>query len=780
MDAVNVTPVSTSRVGEATNPDAAAEANDGGSHPADLSAPSAPPSDGPPPPSAAALVISASDKAGMDGIDRPRINSIILRESGDSSFMMQQRRRDAALEERIEAMRRKVRTRDATVHPGGAGAGAGGWRRPEERAADAEIDGLNRRRPTKSTCVVVDMDGFYISCETLSRPELRDVPACVGMGMICTSNYRARRYGVRSAMAGFIGDKLVSELSGGKERLIHVPNNFDLYRRKAAQVRATLAEYDPNLRAYSLDEAYLDIGPYLELRVGRGWEHRRVVSALASKREMGSKTWEASKEVGNIEVDADGACDEEGDPAMDVTDGYLDYISSGELIRAAAGIVKEMRAKVERGTGGLTCSAGLASNFMLAKIASDKNKPNGQLLIGPSNDEIISFIKDFPVRKVPGIGRVTEKILNAFGIKTVQQLHDERAVIRLLFKPASAGFLLRASIGWSNSDPSEVEKEPSVQKGISRERTFQPGKSWDEEKSKLEEITQSLAEDMKKKDIRAHTITLKVKLHTFDVLSRSKSMIKGVYLQSANIMAPIAAQMLADLRMQHKGTFSVRLLGVRCSNFQGENDKAEEASQPNIQKFLFKRDSKEAGTTKHALNSTPLKSVCVQSDEKVDQNDCASPEITDISLCSPKKIRLTADFGKEGTKDCRFKQEEPECLKPSPFTHNSRAVLYPSSHMQGQELCPICNASLPKNNDALNRHIDLCSSPLSPSTILLSRRHMKCPVCDMSIAGDNDVLNSHIDACLNGTVVRRIVREDSNPANGRHGKKRLLTDFFYC
>ena len=82
--------------------------------------------------------------------------------------------------------------------------------------------------------MVVDMDMFYFACHLSlfkdkglpplvsymneMRP-LSSIPACVGGGMITTSNYVARRYGVRSAMAGFIGDALVRELSGGREEV---------------------------------------------------------------------------------------------------------------------------------------------------------------------------------------------------------------------------------------------------------------------------------------------------------------------------------------------------------------------------------------------------------------------------------------------------------------------------------------------------------------------------------------------------------------------------------
>jgi DNA polymerase kappa len=199
---------------------------------------------------ASALVIAAADKAGMEGIDRSRINKIILRESGTSLFIQQQRRRDAKVDERIAALRKKLREQDQLEI---------GWKQKRCHEIDQEIPKILSQRPVRSVAVVVDMDMFYMACELLTRPDLAEKPACVGKGMILTSNYLARRYGVRSAMAGWIGDKLVEELSDGKEHLVHVASNFALYHEKSMVVRKVLAEYDPHLRAYSLDEAYVSV-----------------------------------------------------------------------------------------------------------------------------------------------------------------------------------------------------------------------------------------------------------------------------------------------------------------------------------------------------------------------------------------------------------------------------------------------------------------------------------------------------------------------------------------
>ena len=176
---------------------------------------------------ASALIISASEKAGMEGIDRSKIDAIILRESGNSAYMQQQTKRDDQVNKRIETMLQELKNTDER-------SGGDGWRRVVERDLENEIDAHIQNRLTRSACCVFDMDIFYMACELLTRPELKDKPCCVGGGLVTTSNYVARKYGVRSAMAGFIADKLVDELSGGKEKAYSCSIEFCIVHRKVS------------------------------------------------------------------------------------------------------------------------------------------------------------------------------------------------------------------------------------------------------------------------------------------------------------------------------------------------------------------------------------------------------------------------------------------------------------------------------------------------------------------------------------------------------------------
>jgi len=103
--------------------------------------------------------------------------------------------------------------------------------------------------------VHIDCDAFYASVELLDRPELATQPFAVGGGVLTTCNYVARRYGVRSGMAGFVAKKLCPSL-------VLLRLNFDKYNAKAREVREVLVDYDARFESASIDEAYVNVTAY--------------------------------------------------------------------------------------------------------------------------------------------------------------------------------------------------------------------------------------------------------------------------------------------------------------------------------------------------------------------------------------------------------------------------------------------------------------------------------------------------------------------------------------
>jgi DNA polymerase kappa len=89
---------------------------------------------------------------------------------------------------------------------------------------------------------------------------------------------------------------------------------------------------------------------------------------------------------------------------------------------------------------------------MLAKICTDFNKPDGQYCLENDREKIIEFMRTLPIKKVPGIGPVSEAVLKAIGIETCGNLFEKNAILRLIFSKHYSEWLLRVSLGISGGD----------------------------------------------------------------------------------------------------------------------------------------------------------------------------------------------------------------------------------------------------------------------------------------------------------------------------------------
>lgn len=561
--------------------------------------------------------------------DKETINRIILEMSASSKYTQRQLKNDAKVDAKVEAMRRKLAAAEPHV------------RRSVVAQVESRICELEQCRRLDRICAVVDFgeaigalhpvccptrhargscahvstivvlpsptDMFYAAVEIRDRPELADKPVAVGgIGMISTANYVARAWGVRSAMPGFVGQALCRrgpEFHMPKAELVFVPPNFAKYAAVAEVARAIFREYDGGMSSYSLDEAYLDLTAYVGQRARLG-SHEAVLAAAAARANTASHGAVPHGEQGR-EGEEERAAGEEAAAAVsddDADSRSASPVSRGALLRVAEEAVAELRGRVKEATGGLTCSAGIGPTFQLAKVCADQRKPDGQFALGSSSDEVRSFLRELPTRKVGGIGRVLEKQLRcALGVGSCGELLEacRRGDVHLAFSPVSADSLLCAALGASDSrhaataataEPSGGRAMPS-QKGISVERTFAATADRAALLGRLQALCQRLAEEMaaccEGKGVRGRTVSLKLKTDAFDVATRDST---GQPAHTAEqLWARVRPLFLreADKADEQGCPLRIRLLGVRCSKLQrADADKLAVDGQPSIAAFL--------------------------------------------------------------------------------------------------------------------------------------------------------------------------------------------------
>uniref|UniRef100_A0A2K6AWV0 DNA polymerase kappa n=1 Tax=Macaca nemestrina TaxID=9545 RepID=A0A2K6AWV0_MACNE len=429
------------------------------------------------------------NKAGMEGLDKEKINKIIMEATKGSRFYGNELKKEKQVNQRIEnMMQQKAQITSQQL-----------------RKAQLQVDRfameLEQNRNLSNTIVHIDMDAFYAAVEMRDNPELKDKPIAVGsMSMLSTSNYHARRFGVRAAMPGFIAKRLCPQL-------IIVPPNFDKYRAVSKEVKEILADYDPNFMAMSLDEAYLNITKHLEERQNWPEDKRKYFIKMGNSVENDNPGKEVNK-LSDHERSISPLLFEESPsdllPPGDPFQVNFEEQNSPQILQnsvvfgtSAEEVVKEIRFRIEQKTT-LTASAGIAPNTMLAKVCSDKNKPNGQYQILPNRQAVMDFIKDLPIRKVSGIGKVTEKMLKALGIITCTELYQQRALLSLLFSETSWHYFLHISLGLGST----YLTRDGERKSMSVERTFSEINKAEEQYSLCEELCSELARDLQKEGLK--------------------------------------------------------------------------------------------------------------------------------------------------------------------------------------------------------------------------------------------------------------------------------------
>ncbi|VDL19931.1 unnamed protein product [Hymenolepis diminuta] len=541
----------------------------------------------------------------------------------------------------------------------------------------------------------------------------------------------ARRYGVRPAMPGFLGKKLCPQL-------IIVPPDFVKYTEVSRLVRSVLGEYcdggASGLVVMSLDEVYLNITRHLMERAGWPPDRRTYWPRVTPKTPLlvcrcaknnkdstvndflvTSSTSNSPSKFPFTSSDKDSSKDSTASPSTPSSiislvvgkdEALATCLLCGMLIKSGPRVfgtsaeeaVREMRFRIFCATK-LTCSAGIAPNSLIAKIASDLNKPNGQYLVESTLEAVEAFISPLPIRKVPGIGYVTECNLKAFGVERIVDLWKRRGSLYHLASPTALNYYMRITLGhcedeWANGEGAPVlgfsGQRSACQKSMSTERTFQDCSDPDILQAKCRQLCISLVKDMK--EAHGKTVTMKLKLDTFEVRTRSQTL--PDYTCSTEIIFQCASEILKDEAKaelaNNSRALTLRLMGVRISNLvpsamcqQFRQETLESAFDRGFKGAQGKENCEVPASTYHieiqdtSILKTTLPTLVIEKEPTAKDNSNCSTTVCPV--CSKELKLKDLEQMNDHLDTCLSRQTVLEAVQetftsPQPSTSNSPSV----------------------------------------------------------------------------------------------------------
>ena len=311
----------------------------------------------------------------------------------------------------------------------------------------------------------LDMDAFYASVEQRDNPALRGKPVIVGAPPTQRGVVCASSYEARKfGVRSAMPSVTAKRLCPSG---VFVRPRIDYYREESRHIMRIVGATGAAMEQMSIDEAYAD------------------VSTLCQAEDQ---------------------------------DGSL-----AQAFPLAQALKQRIRSERQ-----LSATIGIASNKLLAKIASDHQKPDGLTVIRDS--EKVQFLRPLPVRTLYGVGKVTEEILNRAGLETVGDIQDYPGDLRALV--GSYGPVLKEYSFGRDERPLDSGDEI---KSISGEETFLQDT---EERKVLRACLKAQADDiaarLKRRRLGAHTVQVKVRYSDFTTLTRQIT-VEAPLTESADI-----------------------------------------------------------------------------------------------------------------------------------------------------------------------------------------------------------------------------------------------------
>lgn len=252
---------------------------------------------------------------------------------------------------------------------------------------------------------------------------------------------------------------------------------------------------------------------------------------------------------------------------LSLDEAYLDVTKNKTDLPTATRVARTIREQIRQELQ-LTASAGVAPNKFLAKIASDWRKPNGLFTVQPN--EVETFLSPLPVSRLPGVGKVTEKKLEALGVKTVEHLRRlELSALESHFGRYGAR-LYELARGIDNSEV--VPNRPT--KSISAEDTFEQDVLLTETEGTIRLLAEKVWLAYRKESRTARTVVLKLKTTEFNILTRS----------CTPCSPPTTCEEVTDIALSLRDRVGLdpsqrfRLIGVGLANFRDSEHSSEQSA----------------------------------------------------------------------------------------------------------------------------------------------------------------------------------------------------------
>jgi DNA polymerase-4 len=252
-----------------------------------------------------------------------------------------------------------------------------------------------------------------------------------------------------------------------------------------------------------------------------------------------------------------------------IDEAYLDMTGTERLhgppLRAAHNLHQKVKAETQ-----LNCSIGIGVSRLIAKVSSAQAKPNGVLYIAPGQEA--KFLAPLDVREIPGVGKVTEKNLQSFGIHKVGDLaRFDDAFLEEQFGKWGLALAGKArgedAGGWFDSEVGE----DSDAKSISHEHTYNEDTANQEQiESTLMRLSEMVGRRLREAQFYARTIQLKLRYKDFTTITRAHSLSAPTQLDTE-----IFEEIRALFRKNWKINQPVRLLGVQASSFEAQTQQGD-------------------------------------------------------------------------------------------------------------------------------------------------------------------------------------------------------------